>query len=75
MLISINLNIYNCLIFILPKLFAILFLNILKIFSKSNNQYVIEKNQLKMSKIKTTYFIGFTYFNFLVTSSNIIQFF
>ncbi len=43
MLISLNLNIYNCLIFILPKLFAFLFLNILKIFSKSNNQYVIEK--------------------------------
>ena len=43
MLISIDLNIYNFLIFIIPKFFAFIFLNILKIFSKDNIQYIINQ--------------------------------
>lgn len=43
MLININLNAYNFLIFIFPKCLAYLFLNTLKVFTSSKDQYVIER--------------------------------
>ena len=43
MLININFNTYNFLIFIFPKCLAYLFLGVHKIFSRHKGQYVIEK--------------------------------
>ena len=40
---SIRLNFFNILIFLIPKLVALIFLGSVRIFSKHKNQYLIEK--------------------------------